>query len=276
MTPLEPSPEFSVVTISYNQAPFLRAAIESVLDQRRSGASVQYIVCDPGSADGSRDIIDSYGADIDVRVFERDDGPADGLNRGFARACGKIYCYINSDDYFLPHAFAQASCFFADHPDVDVIIGHALVVDAQGRTLRRVWSEPYSRFTVAHGAHVQIQPSTFIRAAAFREARGFDITDRSNWDGSLLDRLYLAGARFAVVDAFFSAYRLHAGSITLSGRMVERHRESQSRRFNALMGREQRRSDHVIAALLRIGKHLRWPNRTLERLRYGPLFRRTK
>src|SRR3546814_11032429 len=78
---------FSVVTISYNQAKFLRRAIDSVLNQ--SGVDLEYIVVDPGSSDDSRAIIDSYGDRIGHRVYEPDQGPADGLNKGFAHATGK-------------------------------------------------------------------------------------------------------------------------------------------------------------------------------------------
>src|SRR3546814_9345633 len=86
---------FSVVTISYNQAKFLRRAIDSVLNQ--SGVDLEYIVVDPGSSDDSRAIIDSYGDRIGHRVYEPDQGPADGLNKGFAHATGDIYYYLNSD-----------------------------------------------------------------------------------------------------------------------------------------------------------------------------------
>src|SRR3546814_7592713 len=63
---------FSVVTISYNQAKFLRRAIASVLNQ--SGVDLEYIVVDPGSSDDSRAIIDSYGDRIGHRVYEPDQG----------------------------------------------------------------------------------------------------------------------------------------------------------------------------------------------------------
>ena len=112
--PIRYSPiRFSVVTISFNQARFLREAIESVLSQEGDGIEIEYIICDPGSKDDSRAIADSYGERIAHRVYERDDGPADGLNRGFAHATGDVFCYINSDDFFLPGAFARIARFLA-------------------------------------------------------------------------------------------------------------------------------------------------------------------
>lgn len=260
---------FSVVTISYNQAPFLPAAIRSVLAQRDTGAEVEYIICDPGSDDGSRAIIDQFGDAIDLRLFEPDNGPADGLNRGFARARGDIFCYLNADDYLLPGAFAQVERYFHDHPDVDVITGHGFVIDADGRVVRRIWSDPFKPGAVATGAHVQVQQSTFIRAEAFRRSGGFDTADRGCWDSTLLVSLWRNGARFAVLDAFLGCFRVYPTSITGSGRLAEIQAQSLRRQFVALMEREPGWRDRWTGGALRLAKHLRHPSRTLERLRHG-------
>ena len=265
------TPRFSVVTISYNQASFLRAAMESVLAQQ--GVDLQYIVCDPGSDDGSRAIIESFDDPRITRVFEPDDGPADGLNKGFAHATGDIFYYLNSDDLALPGSFARIAEFFTRYPEVDVVCGHAEVIDEKGKVIRRVWSEPFHRYAVATGAHVQIQPATFIRAKAFRRAGGFDVNDRGNWDGSLLTSLFLSGALIETVDAFLGAYRLHADSITMSGKLAERHHAHALRNFERLMERPRDWRDTVPAHAMRLAKHIRHPARTWERIRKGPLFR---
>jgi len=92
--------KFSIVTISYNQAQFLEKAILSVLNQE--GVGLEYIVVDPGSTDGSREIIERYRDRFGHVVFEKDHGPADGLNKGFQYATGDVYGYLNSDDVLLP------------------------------------------------------------------------------------------------------------------------------------------------------------------------------
>ena len=90
----------SIVTISFNQVEYLEETILSVLNQSHS--DFEYIVVDPGSIDGSREIIERYRDKISKIIFERDIGAADGLNNGFKYATGDILCYLNSDDTFLP------------------------------------------------------------------------------------------------------------------------------------------------------------------------------
>src|SRR4029077_2212938 len=84
-------PRVSIVTISFNQAPFLERAIRSVLEQDHP--DVEYIVVDPGSTDGSREIIEKYRSRIAKVILEPDRGPANGLNKGFAAATGEILGY---------------------------------------------------------------------------------------------------------------------------------------------------------------------------------------
>lgn len=89
-------PRVSIVTISFNQAQFVERAILSVLEQ--DYPHIEYIVVDPGSTDGSREIIDKYRDRIARIIFESDDGPADDLNKGFAKASGEIYGFLNSEN----------------------------------------------------------------------------------------------------------------------------------------------------------------------------------
>lgn len=264
--------KFSIVTISFNQAGFLERTIESVLSQ--TGVELEYIVVDPGSTDGSRDIIDRYRDRIAHVIYEKDKGPADGLNRGFAVATGDVYGYLNSDDTLEPDALRRAAQFLAEHPEFDVICGHGYAVDAADNKLRRIWSEPYRRLFMAHEAAVQIQPSTFIRADAFKKAGGFNIENRSNWDGELMADLHLSGMRVGIFPEFLSCYRLHDESITNTDKLDALIATWSSRRFEKLMGRPRRGLDKPVSIALRLLKHAKQPQALAERLMRGRMRKR--
>ncbi len=268
MKSLDP-PDVSIVTISFNQGPFLAEAIESVLSQR--GVRLDYIVVDPGSTDGSREIIEAYRPQLSAVVLEPDTGPADGLNKGFSRARAEVLGYLNADDLLLPGALEYAIQYFRSHPDVDVITGHGNVIDADGRHLRRNYSDRFSLRAVAYDACVSVQPSTFFRRSAYLRTFGFNESNRSNWDGELLVDMARAGARFALADRLMSCHRMHPTSISGSRKLAEAYFAYRRRMFETIVGRPPRRADALIGGAFRLLKHLSHPRATAERMLRGPI-----
>ena len=249
----------SLITISFNQARFLEQAILSVLNQ--DYPDLEYIVVDPGSTDGSREIIERYRGRISQIIFEPDSGPADGLNRGFARASGEIFGYLNSDDLLLPGAIARVAAAFQTHPEADLVYGHGHVIDAEGAWLRRFRSDRFNLRRSAYGNSVIMQQATFWRREAFVAAGGFNLANRLSWDGEFWIDLALAGRQFCRVNEYWACFRAHTESITHNFHKPHAPRQhpylvEQRRLFGKAMGRPQAPSDRILGAATRIEKWL--------------------
>ena len=102
-------PKISIVTPSFRSARFIESTINSVLSQ--AYPQLEYIVID-GAGDETAEILRRYDGHIAYWCSEPDDGQYDAINKGFARATGDIFYWINADDMLLPNAlFVVANAF---------------------------------------------------------------------------------------------------------------------------------------------------------------------
>jgi len=220
--------KFSIVTISYNQSRFLEQAIRSVIDQ--DYPDIEYIVVDPGSTDGSREIIERYRGMITKVIFEPDHGPADGLNKGFAHATGEVFAYINSDDYFEPYAFSQVAKFFNERQDIDVVLGAIKIVDGNGHAKwRKRMSDKFDLKKYANGRCWIGQQATFFRRTAYEKPVFFNVENNTCWDAELLVCMALNKCKFGRIYKVLGNFRIYEASISGSARLREKYIKDQDR-----------------------------------------------
>jgi glycosyltransferase involved in cell wall biosynthesis len=142
-------PRVSIITPSYNQAQFIEETIRSVLLQNYS--SLEYIVVDGGSTDGTVEILHRYGRRIRW-VSERDRGQTDAINKGLRMATGDVLAYLNSDDIYLPGGVLAIAEYLRQHPTTGLIYGDCKVVDESGGELGFLPRHPFSlRRTIERG-----------------------------------------------------------------------------------------------------------------------------
>lgn len=214
-------PKISVVTISFNQGAYLERAIESVT--RQNYPNVEYIILDPGSTDNSREIIQSHREAFSKIDLSPDKGPADGLNKGLSACSGDLFYYLNSDDVVADGAFLEAATLFNKNPRVDVIYGNGFIINEEDKILRKVYSAKFfTPFLYASGSAVIVQQAAFIRTAALRAVGGFNIENKTCWDGEAFFDLAAAGFRFRRVWRDWGLFRVYPTTISGSGKFEER------------------------------------------------------
>lgn len=264
--------KISIVTISYNQVEFLERAIRSVIEQDYE--DIEYIVVDPGSTDGSREIIERYCTKIDKIIFDPDRGPADGLNKGFHLATGDVCGYLNADDAYLPGTFSKAIDAFQSYPWADMIYGHGYMVTSVGRVLRRFYSDRFTPWRYVNGGAVVMQQSTFFKRQAFVEVGGFNPGNHIWWDGELLLDFALAGKKMHVVNEFLSVFTIHGQSISgQRGKDTERSRklnidrqQTHARLYEKVMGYPINHRAKIWMILARVQKWILQPIGTFWRV----------
>ena len=203
----------TVVTPSFNQARFLEATINSVLNQNYT--EVEYIIVDGGSEDGSVEIIRKYQNHLKWWVSEKDQGQTDAINKGFAHASGEIFAWLNSDDTYQPGAFAEATAYLNDNPAVGLVYGDADFINTDGV---RVGSFParqtdYRRLRQGY-VHIP-QQASFFRANLWKRLGPLDPSFFFAMDYDLWVRIARQNP-IVYTKRLWANFRLHGDAKTIS------------------------------------------------------------
>jgi glycosyltransferase involved in cell wall biosynthesis len=179
-------PLVSVITPSFNQAPYLEAAMMSVLNQNYP--AIEYLVVDGGSSDGSQEIIKSYADQLTWWVSEPDQGQADAINKGFKKAKGEIVAWLNSDDLYLPWTIHDAVQVFSKNPEAGMVYGDAVSADGTGRLLNELRFESWGLEDLLQ-FKVICQPAVFMKRSVVEKVGYLDSSYHFFLDHQLWIRL---------------------------------------------------------------------------------------
>lgn len=208
---------FSAVTPSFNQRRFLPVCIESIHAQTRP--PIEHLVIDPGSTDGSLELL-AHDARLTLIVGE-DDGQADAVNIGVARASGDIIAWLNSDDaYYNADVFAQVGAIFDAEPEVDIVYGEGSYIDERGAVLRALYINPDPtslRYKIATEVGIA-QPACFFRRRLFDEIGALDPQRSLAMDYELWMRAVRAGKNFRYVKHKLAKTRVYGDTKTFGNR----------------------------------------------------------
>jgi glycosyltransferase involved in cell wall biosynthesis len=222
--------KISIIMPSFNQASFIRLAIDSVLEQ--SYPNVELIVIDGGSSDGTREILESYGDRIKHWVSEPDGGQSDALNKALQQVTGDLVGWMNADDFYLPGAFKAVMDAANDSPEKTCFHGDTIIVDTDDVTVSRQISFPFSlKQHCYEGFHVFTQ-AFFVRRLVFDEGYRFQENLHRTMDYHFFAYLganYFNNA-FQLVPKTLGAFRCHPDQKTgAKGQAIVRAEHQQIR-----------------------------------------------
>lgn len=223
--------KFSVVMPCFNQVKFIERSILSILNQDYS--NLEFIIIDGGSTDGTVDIIQKYQKHLAYWISESDNGQSDALNKGFARATGDIFGWLNSDDLYLPEAFNVAENIFISYPKKGIIFGDWLDIDVDDQLI-----EIYTAFNFNigqfkyEGFHLNAQ-SMFWRRDVHKRFGGFDVSLHNTMDYQMIVAFGIneGNSSFLRIERAFGCFRRYAEQKTgnFDARVIAEHRSIAAR-----------------------------------------------
>lgn len=198
-----PPPKLTIITASYNRAQTLEKSILSVLNQNYP--SLEYIIIDGGSTDGSVDVIKKYEKHLSYWVSEPDKGIADAWNKGIITSTGEIISMLNSDDWYEPHVFNTVAIILQQNPSIDVVHGNV-----------RYWSNnknlyikrPYLKQGAIWRLMPYLFPSCFIKRSLYERYGLFKTSYKITMDYELMLRFFIHGATFMYIDEIMANFQL--------------------------------------------------------------------
>lgn len=123
---------FSVIMPLYNKAPYVRKAVESVVDQ--TFADWRLVVVDDGSTDGGSDIVSGI-EDSRIRIIRQGNaGVGAARNRGVAESSAPYICFLDADDWWEPTFLEEMAALIERHPDAGIYgTGYYIVKNGKKR-----------------------------------------------------------------------------------------------------------------------------------------------
>ena len=170
---LKPLPRISIVTPVYDNALYIENCIKSVLNQNYP--NLEYIIIDGGSTDGTVETIEKYTDHLTYFVSEKDRGQTHALNKGFDRATGDIFAWLNADEQYRPGVFQEVGNTFLNNSGLDFFYGNRVIVNNDLIEMgRKKWVPMHPRWHLLYIKHTLPTDASFWSARVHRKTGKLD------------------------------------------------------------------------------------------------------
>lgn len=206
----------SIITVVFNNEAHISHAIESVVSQ--DYPSVEHIIIDGGSTDGTSERIKQYRKSNRVFVSEPDEGIYDAMNKGVALAKGDVIGILNSDDFYpTEHVLTDVANVFEKNKNIDMVLGNVKFVspDNLKKTVRYYSSYNFVPWKMRFG-FMPAHPAAFVRRSAYTKIGQYNLVYRIAADFEFFVRAFIVDkCRYAKLNKTLVCMR--EGGVSTSG-----------------------------------------------------------
>ena len=131
---------FSIIIPCFNAQESIEKTLLCVLHQTYK--EYELIIVDDGSSDKTREIIELFLQDKNVRytyIYQDNSGPSAARNKGIEKATGKYIAFLDADDVWHPQKLELVLNLLENNKEID-LLGHSY-------TLNENFSEKYTNKT---------------------------------------------------------------------------------------------------------------------------------
>ena len=155
--------KISVAMCTYNGAGYLPAQLESIVAQSRPPDEI--VICDDGSADETRNILDRSASSslipVTLRFNENNLGSVKNFDQAIGLCTGDVIALSDQDDVWSNEKLAVIEANFNQRPSAGLVFSDAEIVDENLQPLnRRMWDEigfdAHKRKLVANGRGLEV------------------------------------------------------------------------------------------------------------------------
>ncbi len=207
----------------YNGMPFLRAAVESILDQNLE--EFRFIIVDDGSTDSTAVYLASVAAaDSRVQIITQENGgTAAAANHGLKFVATAFVARMDADDVAMPDRLEKQLAFMDANPDVGIVGTQVAPIGEAGVGKSLLLPQTHEKIFPAMmlGRHGLAHGSIMIRTEVLNGLGGY-------WSQPLIDdwdMMLRVGevSRLANLSDVCMHYRVHSGSLNGTS-MLRMHR----------------------------------------------------
>jgi glycosyltransferase involved in cell wall biosynthesis len=180
----------TIILPVFNCCEHICGSIDSIIAQNHK--SIELIVIDGGSTDGTLEHLKKYAREIYVLVSRADKGIYDGINTGLALASGDIIGILNADDVYsstkvitrVVEGFMKNNC--------EAVYGNLMYIRKYGnfKTTRKWKSKALNRSSLRLG-WMPAHPTVFIKRLTYNRYGFYSLKFGTCGDYELLLRYFL-------------------------------------------------------------------------------------
>jgi L-malate glycosyltransferase len=219
-------PRVSIIMPVYNASPFLRQALESILNQ--SFRDFECLIIDDCSSDGSWGILQQVqDPRVVIRRHTANKGVTPTLNELVDWACGDFIARMDADDVMHNERIRLQLDFMTSHHHVAGVFSLAELIDSEGNSFGE-WNSDQASITSSGirrnlaKSNCLVHPTAFFRAEVLKKM-GYRHELNAAEDYDLWLRCTHSGLVLAKINRHLLQYRIHQLSVTAKVKIADNH-----------------------------------------------------